>query len=597
MRTRRKLPEEPTSDLNWAAFKILLEPMRQHKYRVLAAFLTLALTAFVVLAAGWAIRNFIDEGFITGNRKKLDLSLLVLTGTTIFIALCSYARSYLVSWLGEVMIGSLRRRVFEHLLYVDLDYFENHRSGEITARLTTDTNLMQIVVGGSFSIAVRNFFLMIGGMIMMGTTSLKLSLYTLLLIPLIIIPIMTLGGRVRHHSKENQRLLSRLSGFLEETFHHIHTIHAFTREKDERQMYYKMSRENFQTTVRRILARSALVCLVMLIAFCGVSFVLWCGGLDVISGEMTAGNLSAFIFYAVLTAASAGSFSELYSDMQRAAGAAERLLALLKLPKRKDGTRPLSLPWRGIVAMHNVTFAYPSHPKQAILKNFTLSIAPGEKVAIVGLSGAGKSTIFSLLMGFYTPQAGSIYIEGSDLSQLLLDDVRHYFSLVTQDAPIFSTTLYDNIVFGNTEATKEQVQYAIDHARLRDVIEKLPKGLNTLVGTKGAKLSSGQKQRIAIARAILRQPCVLLLDEATNALDAENETMIQDSLNHIMHNRTTIIIAHSLLTTMKCDRIIVMNDGEIEAVGTHGELMTQDGLYKRLAQMQLVKKPLSVIAG
>ena len=579
--------EHDKGALSLRAFSILMEPLGQHKGRVVIALLTLFLTAFVVLAAGWGIRQFIDEGIITGDRKKLDWTLLILTSTTIFIAFCSYLRSYLVAWLGEAVIGSLRRKVFAHLLLMDTSFFDDNRPGELTARLTTDTNLMQIVVGASFALALRNFLLMLGGIVMMLSTSMKLTLYTLILIPFIVMPLLSFGKKIRFYSKENQRRLAHMSGYFEEIFSHIKMVQGYTREKDEVIHLSTLSKDAFQITVKRILARSTLVCLVMLLAFCGVSFVLWCGGQDVMNGTLSGGELSAFLFYAVLAASSAGSFSELYGDLQRTAGAAERLLSLLSLPKRHDGERPLPSQPRGILAIHNVTFAYPTHPQKPVIKNFTLSVAPGEKIALVGLSGAGKSTIFSLLMGFYRPQSGSIFLEGLPLNDLRLEDVRSYFAHVSHDAPLFSTSLYENILYGNPHATREEVSQAITYARLDDVIEKLPEGIHTLVGTKGARLSTGQRQRVALARAMLRNPTVLLLDEATNALDAENAAFIQQSLYHFMNQRTSIVIAHNLTTVLQCDRIIVLNNGLIEAIGTHGELMGQDGTYQRFAKLHL----------
>ena len=579
------------ADLSWSSLCLVLEPLKKHKGRVVAALFTLIFTAFVVLAAGWAIRQFIDDGIITHDRKRLDWALVILMSTTALIAFCSYMRSYLVSWLGAAVIGALRRRVFNHLLYLDTHFFDEHRSGELTARLTTDTNLLQIVVSATFSATLRNVLLLLGGLTMMCATSLKLTLYTLVIIPFILVLLMTFGSKIRGYSKENQQVVADIGGYFEEIFSHIKTVQGYNREVDEIDYLYRFVNASFHTVVKRILARSTLVCLVMLVSFCGVSLVLWCGGQDVISGDLTPGELSAFLFYAVLSASSAGSFSELYADLQRAGGAAERMLSLLNIPKRYDGARILPTPGRGIIAVHNVTFAYPAHPQKTVLKNVTFSIAPGEKIAIVGLSGAGKSTIFSLLMGFYRPQSGAIFLDGLPLKDLSLQSVRSFFATVTHDAPLFSVSLYDNILYGDPCASRERVQHAIDCAQLNDVIEGLPQGVHTPVGTKGSRLSAGQRQRVALARAILRNPTVLLLDEATNALDCEHTRLIQDGVARFMKERTTLIIAHTLTTVLQCDRIIVLNGGQIEAIGTHAELVSCEGTYKRFAQQQFEKNP------
>lgn len=581
--------ESKPSHIVWSSFTVLLEPLKHHKGRVVAALLTLLLTAFVVLAAGWAIRQFIDEGIITHDRKRLDWALLILMSTTALIAFCSYLRSYLVSWLGAAVIGALRRRVFNHMLYLDISFFDEHRSGELTARITTDTNLLQIVTGASFSVALRNTLLLLGGLIMMCLTSLKLTLYTLIIIPFIVGLLISFGAKIRAYTKDNQQMIAHVGGYFEEIFSHIKTVQGYGRETDEIDYLQRYVKGSFHIVVKRILARSTLVCLVMLVAFFGVSLVLWCGGQDVINGDLTPGELSAFLFYAVLSASSAGSFSEIYSDLQRAAGAAERMLSLLQLPKRAEGSRILPTPGRGIVAVHNVTFAYPMSPQKAVLKNVTFSVAPGEKIAIVGLSGAGKSTLFSLLMGFYHPQSGNIFLDGLPLKEISLASVRHYFATVTHDAPLFSVSLYDNILYGDPTASRERVQHAITCAQLNEVIDGLPQGVHTRVGTKGARLSAGQRQRVALARAILRNPTVLLLDEATNALDSENTRLIQDSVSQFMRERTTLIIAHTLTTVLQCDRIIVLNGGRIEAVGTHAELVEKEGTYKRFAQQQFSK--------
>lgn len=572
--------------INYLALSILKEPLKTHKLRVFGALITLVITAFVVLGVGYGIQNFIDQGFVTGDRVKLNHALFFLIGMTLLIALCSYVRSYLVSWLGEAVIGHLRRKVFEHLLHVDISYFEDHRSGELAARLTTDTNLLQILVGANFAFAMRNALLMIGGIVMMFFTSVKLTIYTLLLIPFLMLPILTFGSRIRHYSKENQEKLASQSGYLEEVFTYMRTVQGMNQEMREIAYFSKMCKDAFQTTVKRILARSTLVGLVMLLAFSGVGFVLWCGGQDVLAKEMTAGELSAFIFFAILSASSAGSFSELYGDLQRAVGAAERLVSMLNLPKRKVGKRLLPPDPRGVVGFHDVTFAYPSDMNKLVLDKVTFSVSPGERVGLVGLSGSGKSTIFSLLQGFYRPQSGSIYIEGLDTRDLRSDNIREYFTLVSNEPAIFSGTVLENIIYGSEGATPDEIQQAIEQSQLAEVIKSLPQGIKTHLGTKGMKLSSGQKQRIAIARAILRRPTVLLLDEATSALDAQNAHLVKESLYQLMQNRTTLIIAHSLQTILNCDRILVLHNGKIEAFGTHGELMTSNKLYQKLVQLQ-----------
>lgn len=581
----RKAPKK-SSSLNYQALSIIGEPLRQHMWRVVLAILTLIVTAFVVLAVGYGIQNFIDEGFVTGDKKNLNLTLLALTGTTLVIALCSYVRSYMVSWLGEAVIGHLRRRVFQHILKLEMSFFEDTRPGEVVARLTTDTNLLQILIGANFALAMRNALLLIGGIIMMFTTSIKLTVYTLMLIPLLILPILTFGAKIKHFSKENQKRLADQSGFLEEVFTHMRTVKGYNQEGAEMERFSLMGREAFQVTVKRILARSSLVGLVMFLAFSGVGFVLWCGGQDVLAKEMTPGALSAFIFYAVLSASSAGSFSELYGDMQRAVGAAERLLSLLKLPQAKSGKKIIPKEARGIVGFHDVCFAYPSNPQNLVLDHVTFSISPGETVGLVGLSGSGKSTLFSMIQGFHRPNSGTIYMEGMDARELSVESMRNYAALVSSDPGIFSGTMLSNIIYGNPQATETQIIDALQQAQLEDVIKTLPHGVMTTIGTKGAKLSTGQRQRIAIARAILKNPTVLLLDEATSSLDAEHAHNVQQSLYALMRDKTTLIIAHSLQTILRCDRILVLHEGKIQAFGTHGELMMKSPLYQKLVQLQ-----------
>lgn len=567
-------------------FELIAEPLKAHVWRVIVALITLVVTAFVVLAVGYGIKNFIDDGFVTGDKKSLNLTLFILTGTTLLIALCSYVRSYLVSWLGEAVIGHLRRRVFGHILTLPLTFFEENKPGELVARLTTDTNLLQILIGANFALAMRNALLLLGGIVMMVLTSVKLTLYAMLLIPLLLIPIVIFGAKIKHFSKENQKRLAAQSGFLEEVFSHIRTVKGYNQEKCENERFIHMCREAFQVTVKRILARSTLVGLVMFLAFSGVGFILWCGGQDVLAQEMTPGTLSAFIFYAVLSASAAGSFSELYGDIQRAMGSAERLVSLLHLSAESIKKKMIPPAPRGIVAFHDVSFSYTSQPHTLVLDHVTFSISPGEKVGIVGLSGAGKSTLFRLLQGFYTPNSGSIYLEGIDTRQLNLQSMRQYVALVSSDPGMFSGTVLENITYGSPEATKDRIMDAIQQAQLEDVLAPLPRGLLTSMGTKGAKFSTGQRQRIAIARAILKNPTVLLLDEATSSLDAEHAHHIQQSIYIMMREKTTLIIAHSLQTILRCDRILVLHEGKIQDIGNHAELMLRNKLYQKLVQLQ-----------
>lgn len=588
-----------TSPVSWEKklekLKILFTFAAPYRRPMILALLSLILAAGMVLSLGWGLGRLIDHGFGREDPVAMGSTLILMGSAVILLAMASFGRSYFIGWVGERVVADLRQQVFNHLLSLDIGFFEWVRPGELVSRITADTTLVQVVLGGSAAVAVRNFLLLVGGLVMMMAASPKLTLLTLIVVPFVLIPILVYGKRVRRLSRLAQDCMADAGGFLEETFSGIRTCQAFMHEERDQIQFQEETEKAFNVAVQRIRLRSLLACLVMTLVFGGIALVLWRGGRDVIAGALEAGQLSAFIFYAIVVASSAGSFSEIMADLQRAMGALDRLRELLATtPSLKTAPpstfRKLPIPSRGVVALHNISFAYPSNPERSILNNVTLSAAPGEKIAIVGPSGAGKSTILSLLLRFYSPQSGSIYLDGVDVRDVSVSDVRSRMGWVPQDTGIFSQSLYENILYGRPDAREAEVWEAAERAHLADVIASLPQGIHTLLGTKGVRLSGGQRQRVAIARAILRDPAILLLDEATSALDSESERLVQNSLNHLMARRTTIVIAHRLATVLKADRIVVMDRGRIDAVGTHAELMVADGLYRRLAMMQYTEQ-------
>ncbi len=564
--------------------------LKPYKSTMALALCSLVVVSAVVLGFGSGLRALIDQGFDYENHSRLTWVLLGLGGSIILLAVGSFGRSYYVSWLGERVVCDLRQDIFQHVLNLDVGFYEQTRAGELISRLTNDTTLIQVVVGTSAAIAVRNFMLLTGGLLMMALASPKLTLYALGVVPLVLIPIIFLGRRVRSFSRIAQDRMADLGGYIDECVNNIRTVQAFTHETIDRFIFKNYSASAFQTAIQRNFARSLLAGFVMVLIFSAIAFVLWLGMQDVWNHAMTMGDLSAFLFYAVLVASSAGSLSEIMADLQRAAGAADRILALFQIQhsslQQAEPTRVLPETSRGILAIHNVCFAYPSHPERFVLNNFTLSVAPGENLAIVGPSGAGKSTVFSLLLRFYDPQSGSIYLDGVDIKDVSVQALRHRIGVVSQEPALFSTTIYENILYGRPDASDDDVMRAAQQVRLHDFLPHLPNGIQTLVGVRGVRLSGGQKQRIAIARAILRNPSLLLLDEATNSLDAESEHAVQQGLRHLMSTRTSIVIAHRLATVLRADRIVVLDQGMIQAVGTHAELITTNELYRRLATLQ-----------
>jgi ATP-binding cassette subfamily B protein len=563
--------------------------VRPYGWAMGGALVALTVAAATVLAMGIGLRRLVDDGFTSGNAGLLDQSLFVLLGVILLLAAATYSRFFLVTWLGERVVADIRKAVFSHVLGLSPGFFETTRIGEVMSRITTDTTLLQTVIGSSASMALRNMLLLAGGLVMLAITSPKLTMLVVLAVPVVIAPIVLIGRRVRKLSRESQDRVADVGAEVEESLNAVRTIQAFNHEDLDRQHFAVRVEEAFNAAVRRVRARALLTALVITLVFGSVGLILWIGGHDVLSGRISGGELSAFVFYAVVVAGAAGAISEVVGDLQRAAGASERLMELLATEpdiKAPAQPKPLPVPARGEVSFDHVTFHYPSRPDRSALADFDLAVRPGEKLALVGPSGAGKTTVFQLLLRFYDPQAGRVLLDGVDLRAADPHDVRARIGLVPQEPVIFAADAWDNIRYGRPDASDAEVIAAAEAAAAREFIEQLPQGFSTFLGEKGVRLSGGQRQRIAIARAILRNPALLLLDEATSALDAESERLVQQALERLMANRTSIVIAHRLATVLKADRIVVLEEGRIVAQGRHAELMLQGGLYARLAELQ-----------
>ena len=563
--------------------------LRPYRRRVTIAAIALIVAALAMLGVGQGLRAVIDRGFSAGDPAWLDRALMAMFGVIALLAAATYTRFYNVSWLGERVTADLRRRVFDHLLTLPPSYFEQGRTGSVISRLTSDTTLIENAIGSTLSIALRNALILIGGLAMLFTTSLKLTLMVLAGVPLVVVPIVLFGRRVRRLARISQDRVADLGNRIDETIHEIRIVQAYGHEAADRREFATLIERGFDTALARIRNRATLVAAVIVLVFGAISLILWIGGHDVLADKITPGQLSAFVFYAALVAGAVGALSESWGDLQRAAGATERLLELLAAQAEiATPAQPLALPTplRGEIAIENVNFRYPTRPDTPALADFSLSVSPGESVALVGPSGAGKTTVFQLLLRFYDPQSGQLRLDGIPLSAADPLAVRKSIALVPQEAVIFATSVLENVRYARPDASPEEVRQACVAAYADDFIRQLPDGYDAELGERGVRLSGGQRQRIAIARALLADRPILLLDEATSALDAESERLVQAALEKLMANRTTLVIAHRLATVQKADRIVVMDQGRIVETGTHQELVQQDGLYAHLARLQ-----------
>ena len=563
--------------------------LRPYTARLWFALACLLVAAAAALAMPVSLRFVIDYGFSGANGGAVDIYFAALLLLSLVYALFSSLRYYTVMWIGERAVADLRAAVYGRVLKMSPAFFETTRSGEILSRLTTDTTLVQSVVGAGLSIALRSGVSLCGGLIMLFVTSSRLSLLLFGLLPLVVLPVWLYGRKVRRLSRETQDRVADSSGIAGEALNAMQVVQAFTLEELQNRRFSAAVERSFQAARRRLSAGALLSGLIVLTAFGAVVIVLWTGARSVIEGHISAGILVQFLFYATLVAASAASIGEVWGDVQRAAGAMERLLELLHAKPEiisPPGSRFFPAADKGRIALQGLCFSYPSRPGQLALDGFSLDVAPGETVALTGPSGAGKSTVFQLLLRFYDPQAGRIVIDGVDIRDADLQALRGRIGLVPQHTVLFADNALENIRFGNPQASDDEVMEAAVAAHADGFIRQLPQGYQTPLGEKGARLSGGQQQRIAIARAVLKDAPVLLLDEATSSLDAESESLLQQALQELMSNRTVIVIAHRLATVKKVDRIVVMEQGRLVDEGAHESLVAKGGVYSRLAKLQ-----------
>ncbi len=568
--------------------KPLIGYLRPYSKQIIAALIALTFTAGITLSLGQGIRILVDQGF-SGSPEDLNYAVSIFLVLAVLLALGTFVRFFLVSWIGERVCADLRKAVFNHVVGLHPSFFESNGSGEIQSRITTDTTLLQSVIGSSVSIALRNILMFIGGVIWLLITNVKLTAIVLISVPLVLVPIIFFGRRVRKLSRSSQDRVADAGSYVGEALRNIKTVQAFNHQAADRQRFDQYAEDAFNVAVRRITQRSWLSTIAITLVLGSIGGMIWVGGNDVVKGVMSAGELAAFLFYAMMVAVSVAAVSEVIGELQRAAGATERLMELLAADNLISAPAQPALlpePLRGQLELQNIHFCYPSRPQQPAVDNLALSIPAGSSMALVGASGAGKSTLFDLILRFYDPQSGGILFDGVDISLLDPQVLRQHIAIVPQQPVLFSGNVWDNIRYGRPDASDEEVKAAAKAAYAAEFIKTLPQAYDSDLGEGGVRLSGGQRQRIAIARAVLKDPEILLLDEATSALDAESEYMVQQALEELMKNRTTLVIAHRLATVINVDNIAVMERGRVVEMGSHSELLGKSPLYARWAKLQ-----------